>query len=74
MRKVLFTSAPFFQFNKDSGNQVDEFKLRVSYVAPPQPPSPVREGSEEGASPRVSVSDNGTVNQSSEFNNVSKDY
>ncbi|KAL7203760.1 hypothetical protein ACSBR2_016924 [Camellia fascicularis] len=49
-------------FNKESGNQVEESKLRVAYVPPPQPPSPVREGSEEGSSPRASVSDNGTVN------------
>ncbi|KAG8363400.1 hypothetical protein BUALT_Bualt19G0018400 [Buddleja alternifolia] len=61
-------------FNKESGNQVDESKLRVSYVPPPQPPSPVREGSEEGSSPRASVSDNGTVNQTSEFNIMSKAY
>ncbi|KAK1408883.1 hypothetical protein QVD17_41001 [Tagetes erecta] len=49
-------------FNKDSGNQVEECKLKVTYVDPPQPPSPVREGSEEGSSPRGSISDNGTVN------------
>ncbi|KAL3615561.1 Vesicle-associated protein 1-2 [Castilleja foliolosa] len=61
-------------FNKESGNQVDECKLRVSYVPPPQPPSPVREGSEEGSSPRASVSDNGTVNQTPEFNAVSKAF
>lgn len=48
-------------FNKESGNQVDECKLKVSYVAPHQPPSPVSEGSEEG-SPRASISDNGTTN------------
>ncbi|KAL0339289.1 UNVERIFIED_CONTAM: Vesicle-associated protein 1-1 [Sesamum angustifolium] len=59
-------------FNKESGNQVDECKLRVAYVPPPQPPSPVREGSEEGSSPRASVSDNGTLNQASEFNMTSK--
>ncbi|XP_047948830.1 vesicle-associated protein 1-2-like [Salvia hispanica] len=59
-------------FSKDSGNQVDECKLRVTYVPPQQPPSPVREGSEEGSSPRASVSDNGTVNQTFEFNNMSK--
>lgn len=70
---ILFYFCSVFQFSKDSGNNVDECKLRVSYVPPPQPPSPVREGSEEGSSPRASVSDNGTVNQSSEFNNVSKD-
>jgi len=33
--------------------------LRVVYVAPPQPPSPVREGSDEESSPRASVSENG---------------
>ncbi|KAM7476304.1 hypothetical protein LguiB_023547 [Lonicera macranthoides] len=49
-------------FNKESGNQVEECKLKVTYVPPPQPPSPVREGSEEGSSPRASVSENGTVN------------
>ncbi|KAI3449094.1 hypothetical protein Pfo_005759 [Paulownia fortunei] len=61
-------------FNKESGNQVDECKLRVAYVPPPQPPSPVREGSEEGSSPRASVSDNGTVNQTSDFNMMSKAF
>ncbi|CAK9159377.1 unnamed protein product [Ilex paraguariensis] len=60
-------------FNKESGNHVEECKLRVSYVAPPQPPSPVHEGSEEGSSPRASVSDNGTVN-GTEFNSVSRSY
>ncbi|KAL1540094.1 Vesicle-associated protein 1-1 [Salvia divinorum] len=59
-------------FNKDFGNQVDEFKLRVAYVPPPQPPSPVREGSEEGSSPKASVSENGTVNQASDLNMMSK--
>ncbi|KAL7125897.1 hypothetical protein ABFS83_14G147000 [Erythranthe nasuta] len=61
-------------FNKESGNQVDESKLRVVYVPPPQPPSPVREGSEEGSSPRASVSDNGTINQTSDFNMMSKAF
>ncbi|XAR63204.1 hypothetical protein NMG60_11023061 [Bertholletia excelsa] len=51
-------------FNKESGNRVEECKLRVVYVPPPQPPSPVREEPEEGSSPRASVSDNGTVNTS----------
>ncbi|PSS35964.1 Vesicle-associated protein 1-2, N-terminally processed like [Actinidia chinensis var. chinensis] len=58
-------------FNKESGNQVEECKLRVAYVPPPQPPSPVREGSEEGSSPRASVSDNGTVN-TTEYTAVSR--
>lgn len=52
------------QFSKEAGHLVEETKLRVTYVAPPQPPSPVHEGSEEGSSPRASVSDNG---QASEF-------
>ncbi|KAJ8449399.1 hypothetical protein Cgig2_002531 [Carnegiea gigantea] len=51
-------------FGKESGNVVEECKLRVVYVAPPQPPSPVPEGSEEGGSPRGSVSDNGHLSGS----------
>lgn len=43
---------------------VEECKLRVVYVSPPQPPSPVPEGSEEGGSPRGSVSDNGHISGS----------
>lgn len=58
-----------FQFNKESGHNVEECKLRVLYVAPPRPPSPVREGSEEGSSPRASV-DNGSA-IASEFKAVS---
>ncbi|KAJ0254893.1 Vesicle-associated protein 1-1 [Hirschfeldia incana] len=46
-------------FSKEAGYLVEETKLRVTYVSPPQPPSPVHEGSEEGSSPRASVSDNG---------------
>ncbi|CAN1332056.1 Vesicle-associated protein 1-2 [Linum perenne] len=49
-------------FNKEAGHHVEERKLRVVYVAPPRPPSPVREGSEEGDEPRTSLSDNGGVN------------
>ncbi|ONK80546.1 uncharacterized protein A4U43_C01F19020 [Asparagus officinalis] len=56
-------------FTKESGNTVDEVKLRVLYVSPPQPPSPVPEGSDEGSSPRASVSDNGTAT-SQEFANT----
>lgn len=41
---------------------VEECKLRVVYVSPPQPPSPVPEESEEGSSPRGSVSENGNAN------------
>ncbi|XWS35652.1 hypothetical protein CRYUN_Cryun20dG0015100 [Craigia yunnanensis] len=58
-------------FNKESGHHVEECKLRVFYVAPPRPPSPVREGSEEGSSPRASVSDNGSLN-AAEFTSVSR--
>ncbi|KAK5812657.1 hypothetical protein PVK06_028094 [Gossypium arboreum] len=57
-------------FNKESGNHVEECKLRVVYIAPPQPPSPVQEGSEEGSSSTASVSDNGSLN-ASEFTSVS---
>lgn len=48
---------------------MEDCKLKVVYV-PPQLRLPVREGSEEGSSPRASVSENGAVN-TSEFNNVS---
>ncbi|KAJ4954503.1 hypothetical protein NE237_011286 [Protea cynaroides] len=58
-------------FNKESGNHIEECKLGVVYVSPPQPPSPVPEGSEEGSSPRASVSDNGNVN-ASEFSTGSR--
>ncbi|KAJ8632195.1 hypothetical protein MRB53_025531 [Persea americana] len=50
-------------FNKEPGKAVEEFKLRVIYVAA-NPPSPVPEGSEEGSSPRASLSDNGNLNVS----------
>ncbi|PHT35938.1 Vesicle-associated protein 1-4 [Capsicum baccatum] len=59
-------------FYKESGNYVEDCKLKVVYV-PPQLPSPVREGSEEGSSPRASVSENG-VGKTSEFNNISRAY
>ncbi|EES12558.2 hypothetical protein BDA96_06G176300 [Sorghum bicolor] len=49
-------------FLKESGNVVDEVKLKVVYVPPPKPPSPVREGSEEGSSPRASLSDGSNLN------------
>lgn len=60
-------------FNKEAGHHVEECKLRVVYVAPPRPPSPVREGSEEGSSPRASVSDNGNLS-ASERTVVSRAY
>ncbi|XP_062195181.1 vesicle-associated protein 1-2-like [Phragmites australis] len=46
-------------FTKESGSKMEEVKLRVTYVAPPQPPSPVPEESEEGSPSRVSESENG---------------
>ncbi|XP_019434893.1 PREDICTED: vesicle-associated protein 1-2-like isoform X2 [Lupinus angustifolius] len=60
-------------FNKEAGHVVEETKLRVLYVSPPRPPSPVAEGSEEGSSPRGSVSENGTVNVS-DFTQVAKGF
>ncbi|KAM7276486.1 hypothetical protein ACFE04_018352 [Oxalis oulophora] len=44
-------------FNKAAGHNVEECRLRVVYISPPRPPSPVREGSEEGEEPRDSVDD-----------------
>lgn len=35
-------------FNKENGYEIQEVKLRVIFVAPPQPPSPVAESAEEG--------------------------
>uniref|UniRef100_A0A0A9G9E3 MSP domain-containing protein n=1 Tax=Arundo donax TaxID=35708 RepID=A0A0A9G9E3_ARUDO len=49
-------------FTKESGNVVDEVKLKVVYVPPPKLPSPVREGSEEGSSPQASLSDGSNFN------------
>ncbi|KDP39863.1 hypothetical protein JCGZ_03394 [Jatropha curcas] len=60
-------------FNKEAGHVVEECKLKVLYVSPPQPPSPVPEGSEEGSSPRGSVSDNGNTN-GNEFSNATKAF
>jgi len=45
-------------FSKDSGNAVEDCKLKVVHLSAPQPPSPVPEGSEEGLSPRNSLSEN----------------
>ncbi|KAJ7952494.1 Vesicle-associated 1-1-like protein [Quillaja saponaria] len=60
-------------FNKEAGHVVEDCKLRVVYVSPPQPPSPVAEGSEEGSSPRGSLSENGNVN-GSEFLNATRSF
>ncbi|KAK1278153.1 Vesicle-associated protein 1-2 [Acorus gramineus] len=57
-------------FTKESGNTVEECKLRVLYVSPPKPPSPVHEGSEEGSPPRPSLSDNNGNLSSLEFVSV----
>jgi hypothetical protein len=47
-------------FSKESGNEVHEAKLRVLYVSPPQPPSPITESNEEGLSPKMEAAvDNG---------------
>ena len=43
------------KFNKEAGNHVEESKLRVSYVHPRRPPSPVREESEEETSENMNV-------------------
>ncbi|KAF8712938.1 hypothetical protein HU200_028722 [Digitaria exilis] len=45
-------------FAKESGNKMEEVKLRVTYVAPPQKPSPVPEESEEGSLSRAFESGN----------------
>ncbi|KAF2301241.1 hypothetical protein GH714_021255 [Hevea brasiliensis] len=39
-------------FNEEAGHHVEERELKVVYVAPPRSLSPVREGSQEGFSPR----------------------
>ncbi|XP_023523096.1 vesicle-associated protein 1-2-like, partial [Cucurbita pepo subsp. pepo] len=57
-------------FNKEAGHVVEECKLKVVYCPPAQPPSPVPEGSEEGSSPRGSISENGNFNDT-ELNTVS---
>ena len=60
----LFKRCDYLQFSKESGNRVEEFRLKVTYVSPPRPPSPVREESEEGTSPRHSLSENGSLSSS----------
>ncbi|AEE32643.1 vesicle-associated protein 1-4 [Arabidopsis thaliana] len=50
-------------FSKEAGHPAEETRLKVMYVTPPQPPSPVQEGTEEGSSPRASVSDNGNASE-----------
>lgn len=50
-----------FQFSNVAGNNVEECKLRVSYVVP-QRSSPIHEGSDEGSSPKGSAADDGNSN------------
>ena len=45
--RVVYTSVLWWQFNKEHGD-IHEAKLKVIYVAPAQPPSPVAESAEEG--------------------------
>uniref|UniRef100_A0A7I4CL69 MSP domain-containing protein n=1 Tax=Physcomitrium patens TaxID=3218 RepID=A0A7I4CL69_PHYPA len=43
-------------FNKEEGREVYEAKLKVLYVSPPQPPSPITESNEEeGNSPKAAA-------------------
>ncbi|XP_022996410.1 vesicle-associated protein 1-2-like [Cucurbita maxima] len=60
-------------FNKEAGHVVEECKLKVVYSPPAQPPSPVPEGSEEGSSPRGSISENGNFNDT-ELNTATRGY
>lgn len=48
-------------FNKEDGKVIEEFKLRVVYI-PANPPSPIPEESEEGYSPRASMTEDGNPN------------
>ncbi|KAI5655701.1 hypothetical protein M9H77_32888 [Catharanthus roseus] len=50
-------------FSKEAGHVVEECKLKVIYVSPPQPPSPVLEEPEEGLSPTL-LMENGNLNAS----------
>ena len=47
------------QFNKELGNEIHEAKLKVLYVSPPQPPSPITESNEEEEDKVGPVVDNG---------------
>ncbi|KAK7406248.1 hypothetical protein VNO78_07871 [Psophocarpus tetragonolobus] len=48
-------------FNKEAGHVVEESKLKVVYVFPPQSSSPVPEGSEEGSPHKGSIFENGNI-------------
>ncbi|CAA3001991.1 vesicle-associated protein 1-1-like [Olea europaea var. sylvestris] len=51
-------------FTKEEGRVVEECKLRVLYVSPPRPPSPVAEGSDEDSSPKTTSMENENLNGS----------
>lgn len=59
---VKFLPLVSLQFDKEAGHVVEERKLKVLYVSPPQPPSPVLEEPDEGLSPRVFMSGEGLLN------------
>ncbi|KAI3792923.1 hypothetical protein L2E82_06816 [Cichorium intybus] len=62
-------------FSKKAGNVVEECKLKVIYLPPPQPPSPVLEEPDEGApSPKVSFTDSGNSNTNTNTSEVSRRY
>ncbi|EFJ27732.1 hypothetical protein SELMODRAFT_147661 [Selaginella moellendorffii] len=51
-------------FNKDSGHDIHDTKLRVVLTSPPQPPSPVAESpEEEGVSPKAMQNGDSTLFQ-----------
>ncbi|XP_076930744.1 vesicle-associated protein 1-1-like [Bidens hawaiensis] len=56
-------------FSKQPGRVVEECKLRVIYLPPPQPPSPVLEEPNEGISPKVSFNSR-SFNGSSEVRSL----
>ncbi|XP_047325682.1 vesicle-associated protein 1-2-like [Impatiens glandulifera] len=51
-------------FDKESGKHVEEFKMKVIYVTPRKPPSPVPEDSDEGSPPRSIESESAHSNHS----------
>ncbi|KAK9749231.1 hypothetical protein RND81_02G111400 [Saponaria officinalis] len=53
-------------FKKESGNIVDEYKLKVTYVSPQQTsPETVHEVSDGGSAPKPSAVDDGSLNATS---------
>ncbi|KAI3707360.1 hypothetical protein L6452_25803 [Arctium lappa] len=63
-------------FSKNSGSVVEECKLKVVYLPPPQPPSPVLEEPDEGMSPKVSFTESTNLNssQSSQSSEAPRQY